>query len=173
VLALLARHGVDLGAPCDGEGDDAHGTPARGLSARPRGRALRTMRSRCRMYKGFRAQVLRRIPWQGPRSRGISAVGRRPRRAVHALRRTAKFIFRAVWPRRGNRAINARGAPTAPPTHQAWQLSSRAPVTCATVQRQRVHVSSGWGRGTGASTSASLASAHCKHTHAAAASVAA
>jgi len=61
VLALLARHGVDLGAPCDGEGDDAHGTPARGLSARPRGRALRTMRSRCRMYKGFRAQVLRAV----------------------------------------------------------------------------------------------------------------
>mmetsp|Transcript_15221 Transcript_15221/g.47116 ORF Transcript_15221/g.47116 Transcript_15221/m.47116 type:complete len:143 (+) Transcript_15221:214-642(+) len=57
-------------------------------------------------------------------------------------------------------------------TAQAWQRSSRAPVACATVQRQHVRVASGWHLGAGTFANASRVSVHCKHTHAAAASVA-
>ena len=62
------------------------------------------------------------------------------------------------------------GIPTAP-MRQAWQRSSRAPVACATVQRQHVRVASGWHLGAGTFANASRVSVHCKHTHAAAASV--
>jgi len=171
VLALLARHGVDLGAPCDGEGDDAHGTPARGLSARPRGRALRTMRSRCRMYKGFRAQVLRAVYHGKVRVlEALVRLGVDPDAPCTRFGELPRSFFKLHGPGAVPACAMGGGIPTAP-MRQAWQRSSRAPVACATVQRQHVRVASGWHLGAGTFANASRVSVHCKHTHAAAASV--
>ena len=171
MLALLARRGVDLGAPCDGEGNDTHGTPARGLSARQGGRTLRTVRPRRRTYEGFRARRFYAVYHGKVRVlEALVRLGVDPDAPCTRFGELPRSFFKLHGPGAVPACAMGGGIPTAP-MRQAWQRSSRAPVACATVQRQHVRVASGWHLGAGTFANASRVSVHCKHTHAAAASV--